>query len=281
MYRTPYTMTLEAIHLPFPLAHLSHLCLDLNDDGEWMAIIDDSDGLRLKTATKDIPIDLDGICAMVRWLDDKALIVCGVGIAELSAVIVDTQTGAILKRFSVGEGVQDVVVLEDFIAFSYYDEGVYSDNRISNEGISIFDQNGAFRWGYHNGVPGSVQIADCYAICKTGRNRIAFCAYTDFPFVELDLDTRHQTVIPTPTETHGSGAITVLPDTVFLHGPIPKGEDWRTAERDGIYAMDKDTGKVTEVGSVTGKWVRGLSRGRMLSVTDNAVSIIRLTEQAT
>ena len=144
-----YTMTTETISLPFSTAQLSHKGLDIDDCGAWLAIIETPEDLRLRTATSDIALELGWSYAMVRWLGDKALVICARirEVGDVDAWVIDVHDGTILRSFSVGDGVQDVVVLEDFIVVSYFDEGVYSDNPISNEGISVFDLSGAFQWG--------------------------------------------------------------------------------------------------------------------------------------
>jgi hypothetical protein len=275
-----YAMTTEAIALPFPTAELSFQGIDLNDAGAWLAVVETQDGLRLRTTETDVNLSLNLGYAMVRWLGDKALVVFSriLEIGNVNAWVVDVHDGSILNCFSVGDGVQDVVVLEDFIVVSYFDEGVYSDNPISNEGISVFDLNGTFQWGYQTDVADPVMIDDCYAVCKIGQNRVTFCAYADFVLVELDLVTRQQIIFSVPKQLEGAAAITALPHVTLFHGPYDANFDHRK-ERTQVYAFDRASGAVMEAGHVLGKWVRGLSGGRMLAVTDAGLSVTRFSEQ--
>jgi hypothetical protein len=276
----PYILTTELLDLPFPTAQLSHKGVDIDSQGAWLAIVETHAGLRLRSATTDVALDLGLSHLMVRWLGDKALVV-GVRIrkaGEINAWIIDVQDGTVLKCFSVGDGVQDVVVLRDFIAVSYFDEGVFGKHPLSNEAVSVFDHEGSFQWGYMSAVPDSVWIADCYAMCRTCANTVGLYAYPDFPFIELDLTRCQQTSLEIGPETRGSGAITCLPHTVFFHGPYPADGDFDKGRPD-VYAMDKETCTVTHIGQIDGYSARGLSHGRTLSVTDEQVVLTRFADQ--
>jgi hypothetical protein len=268
------------LDLPFPAAQLSHKGIDIDSQGAWLAIVETREGLQLRSATTHLALDLGLPHLMVRWLGDKALVV-GARIrkaGEINAWIIDVQDGTVLKSFSIGDGVEDVVVLRDFIAVSYFDEGVFGKHPLSNEAVSVFDYEGSFRWGYMSAVPDSVWIADCYAMCRTGANTVGLYAYPDFPFIELDLTRCRQTSLETLPETHGAGAITCLPHAVFFHGPYPADGNF-DKERPDVYAVDKTTGTVTFVGHVDGHSARGLSHGRMLSVTDEHVVLTHFVDQ--
>lgn len=275
-----YSMTSETIALPFPAAQLSYQGIDLNDDGAWLAVVETAQGLRLRTAGTDVKLPLNLQYAMVRWLGDKALVVFSRirDEGDINAWVVNVWDGTILNKFSVGDGVNNVVVLEDFIVVGYFDEGVYSDNPLSNEGVSVFDRNGVFQWGYTSSVADPVLIDDCYAICKIGRNAVSFCAYSDFKLVELDVTARQQAVTTIPEELEGANAITTLPHTTFFYGPYCRDADPRK-DRAQAYAFDRASGAITNIGQVPGTVLNGLSEGRLLSLTDRDALIIRFSQQ--
>jgi hypothetical protein len=272
-----YIQTSQVLPLPFAVSQLLYQALDVNADGAWLAVSKSWRGLRLRTAVTDAPLRLKLHYASVRWLDDKALVVASriQSPGDINAWVIDPRNGNILTSFSVGDGVNDVVVLEDFIAVSYFDEGVYGDNPLSNEGVSIFDRNGLFQWGYTSEIADSALIDDCYAICKIGPNAISFCAYSDFTLVELNLTTRQHKVTAIPGQLHGCGAITTLQDKTIFHGPHPEDRNFRL-ERTRTFALDKADKTITKLGNISGK-VSSLSGGRMLAITETEAMIIHFS----
>src|SRR6185436_5429695 len=95
--------------------------------------------------------------------------------------------GKVLAAFNAGDGIQDVVVLADLFAVTYFDEGVFSGRSPSDEGIAFFDFSGKFSWGYQSTLGGDgVDVADCYCACRTTDGNLVFSPYTDFPLIELN-----------------------------------------------------------------------------------------------
>ena len=113
-------------------------------------------------------------------------------------------------------------------------------------------------------------------MCPAGPERIVFCAYTAFDFVELDLITMTQTITPTPEALHRCSAITFLKDTAFFRGPYSKA-DTATDNRDTVFAFDLKTHGVVTVGSLPANQCRGLSNGRMLCAGDQGMTVASFT----
>ena len=269
----------ETIAIPFPVTEISWQGFDIDGNDNWLAVKATKAGLRLVSAWNEVPLDLEIEYATVRCLGDKALIVSGrIGRqGQINAWIVDPNNGDLITRFSVGDGVQDVLVLDDYIAVSYFDEGVLGHTLPSREGIAIFDHVGKYLWGYATAIHNPVYILDCYAMCPTARNSLAFFAYTDFHLVDLDVSKQIQTVIQIPPALRGCSAISRLKNTTFFRGPYPQDNDYKKP-RETVFAFDIKGGQVCEVDNLPGGYVRGLSNGRMLSVSDRSVVIVSFRE---
>jgi|GEM_PF-4561345 len=269
----------KIISLPFSTDRISWQGVDLDENGNWIAIIESDEGLRLLTAEIEIPLPIDLPYAMVRWIGNNALVVISriADTNQINAWIIDPKGGEILNAFSVGDGVQDVLVLKNFIAVSYFDEGIFgSPQGLSIEGLSIFSHNGTYLWGYMSSINNAVDIADCYAMCPLAPNRLAFCAYTHFEWVELDLENQTQKVTPTPQQLHGSGAITSHGETAFFISPYPDNLDF-SKPRDKVFAFNRITKAVSEAPPISHRVrrvLRGLSDGRLLSICDEGLSIM-------
>jgi hypothetical protein len=178
-----------------------------------------------------------------------------------------SHTGETLAVFRVGDGVQDVIVLETTIGVTYFDEGVFGRSEPANEGVAFFGLDGQLSWGYLSEIgPGAVDVADCYAACRAGRNQLAFCPYTDFPLVELDPRKRSQSVFLLPQELHGASALSRRGPHTFFHGPYGRKHSilrWSPGEAPSM------------VGSHAGP-LRGLDAGRFLSKTEHGFTIVEV-----
>lgn len=271
--------SVSPLDLPFPASQLSWDGPDIDKAGNWIAVVDSGTGLRLVTPWSDVPLPFDLRYAAVRWLDGKALVVSGRirKAGDVNAWIIDPVDGTILHAFSIGDGVEDVVVLKDFIAVSYFDEGVFSGISPSHEGVAIFDHSGVYLWGYTSSFTDAVDIVDCYAMCQSGPNRITFFAYTEFKLVEVDVAARQQSVRPAPLEVQGCHDLTCVKTTAILRGPYSKNGD-RTAPRSEVFAVDQ-RGKGFELEPLPGRYARGLSNGRFLLVGDHQVDVVTFTDR--
>ena len=122
------------------------------------------------------------------------------------------------KTFHAGDGIKDVIVTTNHIVFTYFDEGVFGDSPISQEGLSVFDHAGTYRFGYLSRLgSAAVDVADCYAACHVNGDEIAFCPYTAFPLVNWDLRTGAHSTVRLPSELHGLAAMTAHRGEYFFH----------------------------------------------------------------
>jgi len=79
---------------------------------------------------------------IVRAIDEDTAIVVERGFEreQPNAWIVD-RAGQVLKSFRAGQGIEDVVVCGDYIAVTYFDEGIFRGAHPSPEGVSIFNRS--------------------------------------------------------------------------------------------------------------------------------------------
>lgn len=251
---------------------------DINESKEWLVVIKKGSE-KFLLAYKDSKFELPRNCKfpISRFLsNDKALVVSSriQNQDEINVWIISLADGKIIKEFSVGDGVNDVAVLEDYIAISYFDEGVFSSISPSNQGLAFYNHNGEYQYGYLENVADPVDIADCYAICKVGANKLAFCAYTGFEVVLLKVDSKSQEIFESPEKLHGAGAITLKGNVAFLKGPY---EDKKT-ERQSIFAYNLETKTDRNLGVIQGQYCRGLPDGKFLSYQDGNIVISSIHE---
>jgi hypothetical protein len=110
-------------------------------------------------------------------------------------------------------------------------------------------------------------IADCYCICKHGANRILFLPYTDFPLIELNLDTGDEKKYEIPENLKGSNGLTSTANSIMFHSPY---EDNR-----GIYKWKIGDKTADKIGEYSGE-LRGLQDGRFLNIGLKGFTILDL-----
>jgi hypothetical protein len=147
--------------------------------------------------------------------------------------------GEVLRHFFVGDGINDIEVVRDKIIVTYFDEGVYGRYGPGREGLVVFDFNGEIAISYNEKHGGQI-ISDCYCICKHGTNRILFFPYTEFPLIELNLDTGKEWRYDVPELLKGSNALTSTADSVIFHSPY---EDER-----GLYKWKRGDKNAEKIG---------------------------------
>jgi hypothetical protein len=104
-------------------------------------------------------------------------------------VAVYDRNGSLLRRFVLGDGIQDVQTTRDgSIWVSYFDEGVFGNfgwnEPMGSPGIVCFDASGAKVWDFE-APPGFDTMADCY-VMNVADDAVWGCYYTDFPVVRID-----------------------------------------------------------------------------------------------
>jgi hypothetical protein len=175
--------------------------------------------------------------------------------------------GVVLKDFLVGDGVEDIVVQKDKIIVSYFDEGIFGNYGPNEQGIAVFDFEGNMVLGFENKYGNRVRIVDCYALCGHAANKILFFPYTDFPLVELDIESFEINIFAVPEELRGANAITSFKNDLFFHSPY-------TDDR-GIFRWNLLSQIAEKIGEYS-PGLRGLKNGKFLSKGDNGFTIIDL-----
>ncbi|MFY0672347.1 MAG: hypothetical protein JXQ87_03030 [Bacteroidia bacterium] len=92
----------------------------------------------------------------------------------------------LVKSFTIGDAVNDIVVFNRKFVVSYFDEGIMAQKEYSKEGLAIFNKDGKMKWGFNSNT--EFEILDCYQIVKSDWNKVIFFGYGKFPICELNID---------------------------------------------------------------------------------------------
>lgn len=243
---------------------------DLRPDGSWIGLFQWPDGLHVADSSgRSFPVHQPVRYPILRALGfDRVVLVDRRPLPAGPGGFILSLQGQLLHSFSVGDGIQDVIVLDDVIVVTYFDEGIFSGISPAEEGIAFFDLDGVLLGGYQSAFgEKAVDIADCYAACPIGQNRIAFTAYTGFELVFLNPRACAQEIQELPEDLHGVSALSIRGNDVYFYGP--------SAQKQALLSWEP--GKLPQhLGEHIGP-LRGLQDGRFLAKNEHGYTVVDCT----
>lgn len=237
--------------------------VDVLADNSYIAITDKG---RVVLPFEKIEISQSFKFPIIRQLNDNSFLIADSRTERTDNCFIYDLTGNVLRQFFAGDGIQDIEVLRDKIIVTYFDEGIYGTDGPSNGGLVLFDFDGKILSKY-NEKHGDQIISDCYCICKHGANRVLFLPYTEFPLIELNLDTGDEKKYEIPEQLKGSSGLTSTADSIIFHSPY---EDKR-----GIYKWRTGDKTAERIGEYS-EGLRGLKNGRFISNGQKGFTILDL-----
>lgn len=126
--------------------------------------------------------------------------------------------GKVICSFYIGDAVEDILIHNNKIVVSYFDEGVFGSDGPNNEGLCVFNLEGQMIFGYNSNYQDEM-IVDCYAICHYKNQSILFYPYTEFQLYELNLESLQFKKITTPETLAGSSCISSTKHTIIFYSP--------------------------------------------------------------
>lgn len=237
--------------------------IDLLTDNSYIAITDKG---RVVLPFEKIEISQSFKFPIIRQLNDNSFLVADSRTERTDNCFIYDLKGNVLTHFFAGDGIQDIEVLRDKIIVTYFDEGIYGTDGPNNGGLVLFDFDGKILSKY-NEKHGDQIISDCYCICKHGANRVLFLPYTEFPLIELNLDTGDEKKYEIPEQLKGSNGLTSTTNSIIFHSPY---EDKR-----GIYKWRTGDKTAERIGEYK-EGLRGLKNGRFISNGQKGFTILDL-----
>lgn len=146
---------------------------------------------------------------LIRWIDYNLFLIADArNDGNRENLYILSTDGIKQNSFNCGDGIEDIVVSNDGIWISYFDEGVFGSG-ISTEGLVLFNHDGTPLFKYHNDLLNMPYIDDCYAMCNGKAHSVWIFPYSDFPLVNVNLLTKSIQSYKVPKKLHGSHAICI------------------------------------------------------------------------
>jgi hypothetical protein len=237
--------------------------IDVLTDNSYIAITDKG---RVVFPFHTIEIQQSFKFPVIRQLTDNSFLIADSRTDKTDNSFIYDLNGNVLRQFYAGDGIQDIEVLQGKIIITYFDEGVYGADGPNNEGLVVFDFDGKILSKY-NEKHGDQIISDCYCICRHGANRVLFLPYTDFPLIELNLDTGDEKKYEIPEQLKGSTGLTSTGDNIIFHSPYE--------DKTGIYKWRTGDKTAERIGEYY-EGLRGLKNGRFISNGQKGFTILDL-----
>jgi hypothetical protein len=157
---------------------------------------------------------------------------------------------------------------------TYFDEGVFGDDPLSQCGIAVFGLSGERLWGWNSSVLADrLMVYDCYAAGLTEDDAtLGAFLYSDYElspsyaFGMLDLEARTVELHAVPDRLNRTKALSAAHDGAWLFAVGRSDEQYVVAWRPG------DAGYAAARTSV--HLTRGLGDSRFLSITDASVEVV-------
>lgn len=199
---------------------------------------------------------------------------------EQNAAVYDGE-GRLIRRFTLGDGIQDVRVSPDgTIWTSYFDEGVFGNygwgnpgpSPMGDAGLLAFDPAGVRRFAYDAGDAGTDTICDAYAMNVAGDRDVWVYFYTEFPLVRVTGDRYRVWNLG----IGGARALAVRGNRVLLYGDYQRGGLTREVTLEGEGAsvrqereLQSPDGRVLAApGCGVGGTLYAFDQGRVYAVED-------------
>jgi hypothetical protein len=177
-----------------------------------------------------------------------------------------------LTSFWAGDAIEDIVVHNDKIVVGYFDEGVYGSEGPNKNGLSVFDMDGKFLFGFNKSSE-NLTIDDCYCLCKHEAEKVLFYFYSAFHVVELNLHNFTWKSYELTEELHGASAMSGAGDKVIFHF-------FTFRDSYSIFTWDRISGEVSP-GETYTSTLRGLGNGEFLAKGECGFTIIDPLENGT
>ncbi|MUK88232.1 TetR family transcriptional regulator [Ornithinibacillus sp. L9] len=239
------------------------LILVLKENGKFVVQIGDSK-LMLPNFTISCTYPL------VRWIDNNCFLIADARNEDNTEnLYIINLDGTVLNSFHCGDGIEDIVVSNDGIWISYFDEGVFGHG-ISTEGLVLFSIQGESLFRYHSDLLDRPSIVDCYAICKGTSPSLWLFPYIEFPLLNVNPTKKTVETYKVPKVLHGSNGICVRGRFAYFYD--------RYNSNGEVYCWEFGSKRPQLVGHFNGT-ARGLDpseTNHFISIDDNLVKAYRI-----
>lgn len=241
--------------------HGKLLSIDVKEDSSFIAYTDNK---QVIAAEKKLMLDIAIKFPIIRLIDNDNFLLADARTSnKYPNAHIFNYEGKLLTSFLAGDGIEDIVIHNNKIVVTYFDEGVFGQDGPNNNGLSIFSLNGKFQFGFNESA-GNLSIVDCYC-CKRDRNKILFYAYDLFNVIELNLDDFTWKEFKTPGDFEGASAMTSIANKIIFHSSYH--------DKHTFFMWDTQKDEVVKIGEYSSQ-LKGLNNGKFLAFGETGFTIV-------
>jgi len=234
-------------------------------EGQYIAFTNQNTVL---TNRKEVKIDIKLAFSIVRKLNENTFLLVHRRTEKTENAFIFDFKGNKITSFLAGDGIEDVLIQNNKIVVSYFDEALGGGNGPNQDGVAVFNFAGKQLFGFNSAIHSSF-IVDCYCICPFQTDKILFYIYDDFKVNELNLKTFEVAQFDTPIDFRGATAISAKEDKIYFHSSY--------LYNTSFFLWDRTSNQVTKFEKYSPK-LTGIGKGLFFAYGYHGFTIIDPTQ---
>lgn len=188
---------------------------DLSTDhlGNYMALTSQNKIVALRL---EAPLELKLGILRVKIINEENILVVLVNSDLTENALIIDYYGNVQTKFYIGTYINTIIINDNKIIVSYFDQGVLDGYGPSTDALAVFNLKGKQVFGF-NASTLDRQLIDCYCVANLGNNKIVFNGYGNFLLQELDLNTMKIITHETPPLCIGATSLSTKADDLIFH----------------------------------------------------------------
>lgn len=243
------------------VGHEKIIDLDADEQGNFIAF---TNGNTVITNDTSFIIDKKLSFPIIRKLDAGTFLIADSRTYKTPNCHIYNFNGELITSFFIGDGIQDIIICNNRIIATYFDEGVFGSDGPNNDGLAIFDLKGQQIFGF-NSNERQHAIHDCYCICRHTTNTVIFYAYSSFYMYELNVDTFSLKNFITSSKFEGASALSGMGDNIIFHASYN--------DKASFFNWHRYHNTVAKFGNYSSS-LKGIGNGKFLAFGESGFTII-------
>jgi hypothetical protein len=247
---------------------------DWNEDYGLLAIQKNSNTLEIIKNKKILDCNVQIDHPIIRWVDSHSFLLADArNEKRINNLFILDIEGKIKSSFNCGDAITDIIVSEEGIWISYFDEGIFGEG-ISREGLVLFNLEGIPEVKFNSHQKKGPSLLDCDAMCIGNDQSIWVVSQVDAKkYILINVNNKGE-ILKTyeiPAIFHQFTGIYVKKNFAYFFNGYYGNE---------LFCFDLDNGEINNIGNLNG-WVRGLKpfeKDHLISTSSSEVKIYRINE---
>jgi hypothetical protein len=211
---------------------------------------------------------------IIRWMDSCSFLLADArNENRIKNLFIFDIEGKSKSSFNCGDAITVIIVSEEGIWISYFDEGIFGEG-ISREGLVLFNLEGTPEVKYNSNKQTGPSLLDCDAMCIGNGQSIWVVSQVDaneYKLINVTSKNEILKIYEIPAIFHQFTGVYVKKNFAYFFNGYYGNE---------LFCLDINNGEIINIGNLEG-WVRGLKpfeKDYLISTSSSEVKIYRISE---